>query len=247
MPRITLNLARQPGENLRRVRIVWGGAVALLGALLLALGGAALAGWLGSRPIARQAAALRAAMAPLADARQPNPDSDPRIRAGLAQAAYLNQLIDRKAVSWTLLFERLEQIQPRGVELVSLRPLLRNGANAIDIRFASQTLPPAIAFVQRLENSPDFADARIERESEAAAAAPGPAAPSGAGAPARFQFELTALYQTAWKRYQPAAPPLPPTPARPPGHQRQPVPQPRQPEPAPPKAAVPSPPRRRTP
>ena len=192
MIRITLNLARQPGENLRRVRIVWGGGLALLAAVFLVLSATALVGWLGSRPIQAQTNAVRAQIAALRATAAPDPATNPATRAGLAQAAYFNQLIDRKSVSWTVLFQRLEQILPPGVELISLRPVVRDGANAIDIRCASDTLAPAIDFVQRLEASPDFTGARVERE---AAAERTTAALPGAAAPPRIQLELTALYR----------------------------------------------------
>jgi len=192
MIRTTINLARQPAENLRRVRLLWGGGLVAAAALLLVLATISLVGWLGSRPIQAQTDALHAQMAPLLaeQARARAPLSDPQVRAALGQADFFNQLIDRKAISWTLLFERLEQITPDGVELVSLRPLVRDGAQAVDIRFASEQLPPAIAFVHQLESSGDFTDARVERETEATAAA----SPNGS-APARFQLEVTALYR----------------------------------------------------
>ena len=195
MIRITLNLGRRPPENLRRVRLVWGGALAVLAALLLTLATVALVGWLGTRHIQAQTAALRAAMTPLQaeQERAQAPLRDSQTQAVIARAAFFNQLIDRKSVSWTRLFERLEQIVPPGVELVSLRPLARDGAQAVDVRFASETLPPAIAFVQALENSGDFAAARVERESEAAPQALGTAA--GPNTPPRFQLEVTALYR----------------------------------------------------
>lgn len=195
MIRTTLNLARHPAENLRRVRVVWGGSLLLLAAFGLVLAAVALVGWSGARPVARQTSLVRAQLAPLLAerARAEAPLRDPAVRAALDQAAFFNQLIDRKAVSWTVLFQRLERITPPGVELVSLRPLQRNGANAVDIRFASDTLEPAIAFVQQLESAPGFADARVEREIEAP---PQAANLNRAQAPPpRFQLEVTALYK----------------------------------------------------
>lgn len=194
MTRITINLARRPPENLRRIRIVWGGSLIALAVLLGLLSTVALVQWLGSRPIQAQTNALRRQMAPLEAqvASDPNPTAAPQTQAVIERAAFFNRLIDQKAVSWTLLFQQLEQIQPPGVELVSLHPLVRNGANAMDIRFVSNDLPSAIAFVRKLEASGDFADARVERETETS--------PTGTGvqlAPAgpRFHLEVTALYK----------------------------------------------------
>ncbi|MGH9476887.1 MAG: PilN domain-containing protein [Terriglobales bacterium] len=195
MMRITVNLGRRPPENLRRVRIVWGGMLGVLVAALVVLSAIALAGWLGTRHIQAQTAALRDQIAPLqlAEANAKAPLAGPQTVQFLARVRFLNQLIDRKSVSWTGLFERLEQIQPPGVELISLRPLQRNGQNAVDLRFASQTFQPAIDFVQALETSGDFTDAHVERASQNQ---PAPSRGRGAdSAQPRFQFELTALYQ----------------------------------------------------
>lgn len=193
MIRTTLNLARRPPENLRRVRILWGGGAAALGLLALVLVAIALSGWLAIRPLHRRISDVRRQIAPLQEAiqRERAPLQDPAVRAALTQAAFFNQLIDRKSVSWTLLFQRLERITPPGVELVSLRPLQRNGASAIDIRFASNDLQPAIAFVQQLESGHGFADAHVEREAEAAPAV----TPAAGPRPPRFQLEVTALYR----------------------------------------------------
>ncbi len=194
MIRVTVNLSRRPAENLRRVRILWGGALVALVAALLALAAVAAAGLAATRPLQRQLTAVQARTAPLAAQRAlaEAPLRDPHTQAVLDRARFFNQLIARKSVSWTRLFERLEQIMPAEVELESLRPLQRNGANAVDIRFASETLPPAIEFVHRLETSSEFSGARVERESEAAA----PTAVMGSAARARprFQIEITALY-----------------------------------------------------
>ena len=192
MNRITVNLARRPPENLRQVRLLWGSLLGVLLAAFIVLSAIALTGWLGSRGLQAQVSNLRGQMSPLlaSRARSEAPLHRPDVRQVLDRADYFNQLIDRKTVSWTRLFERLEQIQPQGVALVSLRPLQRNGARAIDIRFTSDTLAPAIDFVRRLELSGDFADAQVERETEAVRKG----TTAGAPAPPRFQIEVTALY-----------------------------------------------------
>ncbi|MGH9413389.1 MAG: hypothetical protein ACRD0Y_06570 [Terriglobales bacterium] len=195
MMRISVNLGRHPLENLRRVRILWGGVLAVLLVVLAAL---VLTAWIGlrsTRVIQAQTAALRSRIAPLqlATTQTRAPLRSPGTETVLARAHFLNQLIDRKSVSWTELFERLEQIQPPGVELISLRPLQRNGQNAVDLRFASETLQPAIDFVQSLETSGDFADAVVTRET-AAPERTDVNRPRGAVPPPRFQVELTALY-----------------------------------------------------
>ena len=201
MNRITVNLARRPAENLRRTRIVWGGALGVLTALLVVLASTALVGWLGTRQIQAETRGLRAQIAPLEQAavRERAPLRDAQVRQVLDRAQMFNQLIDRKSVSWTRLFERLEEILPPGVELVSLRPMQRNGDNAVDLRLAGETLGPAIDFVRSLEAAPDFAQARIVGENEISrgetAGAPMAMGPQANAAPPRFQLEVTALYR----------------------------------------------------
>ncbi|MGH9415721.1 MAG: hypothetical protein ACRD01_03760 [Terriglobales bacterium] len=199
MIRTTVNLSRHPAENLRRIRLLWGGGLALLLVLFVVLAAAAAVGWFGSRQIQAETAAVHARMGPLLveQARDQAPLRDPKVQLVIQRSRFLNQLIDRKSISWTLLFERLEQITPPGVELLSLRPQERNGAHAVDIRFASQTLDPAIGFVRALEASDDFAAAQVVRETEtvpSANAAPG-VARTNSNAEPRFQIEITALYQ----------------------------------------------------
>lgn len=199
MIRTTVNLGRRPPENLRRVRLLWGGGLVLLLALFVVLAATAAVGWFGSRQIQAQTAAVHTRMSPLLveQARDQAPLRDPNVQMVIQRARFFNQLIERKSISWTLLFERLEQITPSGVELVSLRPQERNGAHAIDIRFASQTLEPAIDFVRALETSGDFAAAQVVRETEtepSANGAPG-LARANPNAQPRFQIEVTALYQ----------------------------------------------------
>lgn len=195
MMRLTVNLARRPAENLRRVRVVWGGALAVLGALFVALATTALVGWLSTRHIQAETDGLRAQIAPLEQAavRERTPLHDPQVRQVLDRAQMFNQLIARKSISWTRLFERLEEILPPGVELVSLRPMQRNGDNAVDLRLAGESLGPAIDFVRRLEASPDFTQARIVGENEISRT--GAAGMAPAAAQPRFQLEVTALYR----------------------------------------------------
>jgi Tfp pilus assembly protein PilN len=169
----------------------------VLGALFVALAATALVGWLGTRHIQAETDGLRAQIAPLEQTavRERTPLQDSQVRQVLDRAQMFNQLIDRKSISWTRLFERLEEILPPGVELVSLRPMQRNGDNAVDLRLAGESLGPAIDFVRQLEAASDFTQARIVGENEisrtAAAAAPGAAM----GAQPRFQLEVTALYR----------------------------------------------------
>lgn len=194
MIQATVNLARHPVENRRRVWALWGGGALALTVLLCVLSAVAASGWVRTRAVERQTTALHDRIATL-EARQNRLAmqlQDPVTRSALNNAQYLNALLDRKATSWTLLFERLERILPDNVELVSLRPMQRGEADGIDLIFASDSPPPAIELIERLENSGDFAEAQLERVQTRQQTGE---AGAGAVQGPKFQFEVTALYR----------------------------------------------------
>ena len=75
----------------------------------------------------------------------------------LERNLFLNNLISRKAISWTRIFGDLEQVMPYNVRLVSVRPQV-TGRNEIQLEMVvgSQTVEPVIDLMKRLEQSPVF-------------------------------------------------------------------------------------------
>ena len=75
----------------------------------------------------------------------------------LERNLFLNNLIARKAISWTRIFGDLEQVMPYNVRLVSVRPQV-TGRNEIQLEMVvgSQTVEPVIDLMKRLEQSPVF-------------------------------------------------------------------------------------------
>lgn len=166
MMKFTVNLARRPAENLRRAWVVWGGLLALLSAVLFVLtSGVIVSAW-NNRRIHRQQSELELRMQPLRRQEQVLDQQlqNPAIKAGLARSQYLNQLIDRKSVSWTRLFERLETLMPNDLQLISIRPQKQAGKAGVVMLVGSRTLQPAITFVSHLEAAPDFSTAQVLRE-----------------------------------------------------------------------------------
>lgn len=70
---------------------------------------------------------------------------------------FLNQLIARKAISWTQLFSDIEKVLPGTVRLVSVRPQI-TGQNQVvlDMTVGATSSEPVIDMLMRLEASPLF-------------------------------------------------------------------------------------------
>ena len=75
----------------------------------------------------------------------------------LERNVFLNQLLLRKAISWTKLFADLEAVMPGTVRLVSVRPQVY-GQNDVflDMVVASQSSEPVIQLMNKMEASPIF-------------------------------------------------------------------------------------------
>lgn len=76
----------------------------------------------------------------------------------LQYSMFLNQVIDRKAISWTKIFADLEKVMPYNVRLVSVRLPGVDASNHVllDMQVGAKEVPPVIELVKRLESSPLF-------------------------------------------------------------------------------------------
>jgi hypothetical protein len=76
----------------------------------------------------------------------------------LDRSVFLNELIDRKAISWTKIFADLEKVMPYNVKLVSVRLPEVNSQNEVllDMFVGAKEVPPVLDFLKRLETSPQF-------------------------------------------------------------------------------------------
>jgi Tfp pilus assembly protein PilN len=185
----SINLARRPAENLRRTWVIWGGLLAVCFAVFLLLTTATAAGLYERFRADREVANLHRDMIPL-EAREAElyaqVQADPRMRATLDRSAYLNRLIDHKAISWTHLFERLEALMPAQVQLMTLRPGTQGGETDVTMTVAAANLDQVTEFVRKLERAPDFAEPEVERYSGAA--------PSEMNGPPKVLMQITARY-----------------------------------------------------
>src|SRR5436190_11843994 len=110
--RIEINLASQPFEDSRRFWTYWGTGLALLSivtALLLFL---AISGFVRAGRDREQIAKLKGEIAAYEQEKSQAEAllNEPKNRDLRQQSRFLNQLFERKAFSWTRVFEDLEQV-----------------------------------------------------------------------------------------------------------------------------------------
>ena len=73
------------------------------------------------------------------------------------RSIFLNQLLQRKGISWTRLFSDLEAVFPSTVRLITVRPYLTaNSEVQLDMVVGASSPEPVIDLIQKLENSPVF-------------------------------------------------------------------------------------------
>ena len=80
----------------------------------------------------------------------------------LDRSIFLNQLLSRKAVSWTRIFGDLEKVTPPNVRLITVRPQIHgNNELSLDMVVASQSVESIVNFVMQLEASSVFGRATV--------------------------------------------------------------------------------------
>ena len=142
------------------------GAAGLLTLILLTL---TVTGWLNARRD-RVAMAEKRALIADRDRRRANAEEflnrqENRNTRDVSQ--FLNELIERKAFSWTRVLENLEKVMPPRVHLVSISPGLdEDNQLSLKMTVAGDSRDRAIELARRMEESRRFAQTQIERESQ---------------------------------------------------------------------------------
>lgn len=185
--RLDINLASQPYEDARRFWRRWGLLLAGLSIVTLVLLYAATLGWIGAakdrslisqreQQIANRDRERGSAQAML---------NRPENRMVRDRSQFLNDLFQRKAFSWTKVFEDLERVMPPRLHVVSIRPELAS-SNELQIKLvvAGDTRQHALDLVKKMEGSPQFRNTRIDQET----------ALSGQQGGDDIQFDISALY-----------------------------------------------------
>ena len=166
--RLDINLATRRYEDARQFWILCGTALAALGILTLFLLVTTASNWWDARLDHRKISELREKIAGRDKERA---DAEtllgrPENRTIRDKSQYLNELIARKAFSWTRAFEDLERVMPPRIHLVSIQPEL-NADNQLAIKMvvAGDSPDRAIELVRRMEASQHFRETRIGSQS----------------------------------------------------------------------------------
>ncbi|HSQ19394.1 MAG TPA: hypothetical protein VLR92_03375 [Blastocatellia bacterium] len=166
---IDINLASRPYEDARQFWMRWGTALGLLGLLTLVLLVVDITGFVDSH---RDRVAMRQKRVLIADRDRLRAEADrvlnlPENRTTRDQSRYLNQLIERKAFSWTRVLENLEKVMPPRVHLVSISPELdEDNELALKMTVAGDSRDRAVELLRRMEESRRFVQTAILRESK---------------------------------------------------------------------------------
>jgi type IV pilus assembly protein PilN len=76
----------------------------------------------------------------------------------LERSVFLNELIERKSISWTRIFADLEKVLPYNLRLISVRLPEVNSQNQVflDVVVSAKDVAPVLDFLRKLEASPQF-------------------------------------------------------------------------------------------
>jgi Tfp pilus assembly protein PilN len=165
--RLDINLASQPYEDAQQFWMRWGAAVGAVGLVTLVLLALTITGWMNAR---RDRASMAEKRALIADRDHRRAEAEEFLnrqenRNTRDMSQLLNEMIERKAFSWTRVLENLEKVMPPRVHLVSIHPEL-NDDNQLGLKMlvAGDSRDRAIELVRRMEESRRFAQTYILRE-----------------------------------------------------------------------------------
>jgi type IV pilus assembly protein PilN len=162
--RLDINLASQPYEDLRQFWLRWGTAVAAVSVLTLVLVMITITGWFAARHDHAEINDLRAQIAKRDRARELAEEflNRPENRATRDQSQFINELIERKSLSWTHVLEDLEKVMPPRVHLVSIHPELDDD-NQLTLKMVvgGDSRERLIELARRMEESRRFAQTYI--------------------------------------------------------------------------------------
>lgn len=165
--RLDINLASQPYEDARQFWMRWGTAVGAVGLLTLVLLAADITGWLNAR---RDRAAIAEKRAMIAQRDQLRANAErilnlPENRSTRDQSQFMNDLIERKAFSWTRVLENLEKVMPPRVHLIAINPQLdEDNQLGLKMTVAGDSRDRAIELARRMEESRRFSQTNIVSE-----------------------------------------------------------------------------------
>ncbi|PYX95404.1 MAG: hypothetical protein DMG71_09400 [Acidobacteria bacterium] len=184
--RLDINLASQPYQDARRFWLRWGFGLALVGIVSLALVVGAVTGGFNARRDRQRISEFKKQIAER-DKERAKAEAFlnlPANRSTRDKSQFINAQIQRKAFSWTKVFEELERVMPPRLHVVSIRPEMTPD-NELQIKMvvAGESSERALDLVKRMESSQHFEQTHIN-ETHQQGGTPGD----------NVQFDITALY-----------------------------------------------------
>lgn len=185
--RLDINLASQPYEDARVFWLRWGTALGVLSIFTLALGAITITSFFAARHDHDAITNYHAQIAQRDRTREQAQEflNRPENRSTRDQSQFLNELIERKSLSWTRVLEDLEKVMPPRVHVVSIAPALDED-NQLKLKMVvgGDSREKAIELAQRMEESHHFAQTYIETEHSA----------NEPGSGDRVQFDIDGIY-----------------------------------------------------
>ncbi len=186
--RIDINLAGQRYEDSRQFWAYWGSGLALLLLVTALLVSFAITGFVRAGQDRAQIAELKGKITAY-DREKSQAEAilnEPQNRILREQSRFLNTLFQKKAFSWTKVFEDLEQVMPAHLHVISINPGTTADNNVeLQLLVGGDSRDQALDLVRKMENSNHFRETRIETEKVADQQAPGSD---------HVQFGIDALY-----------------------------------------------------
>ncbi|MCU1295965.1 MAG: hypothetical protein JWO91_243 [Acidobacteriaceae bacterium] len=165
--RVNINLASHPYEDVRNFWLRWGGALAGIGILTLILLYLTFTGYADAR---KDRDLIRQRQTQIADRDRESAQAQallnlPQNRSTRDRSQFLNDLFERKAFSWTRVFEDLERVMPARMHVVSIHPET-NTDNQLELKLVvgGDSHEHALELVRKMEASPRFRRTYIEKE-----------------------------------------------------------------------------------
>lgn len=185
--RLDVNLATHPYEDTRQFWLRWGTGVALIAILTLGLVAETVVSWVYARQDQRIIAQIQAQITSR-DRERAQAEAflnRPENRTIRDRSQFLNDLIERKAFSWTQVFEDLEKVMPARIHVVSIRPEVdEDNQLEIKLQVAGESRERVNDLVRKMEESPRFKQPQIRTETQQTGQTPGD----------NVEFVISALY-----------------------------------------------------
>ena len=167
--RLNINLATQPYEDARRFMMVWSAVLGVLLLLVISLAIGVVKHWHSYREMSASIDREQQILQDLNQKQQVGLAilNKPENRDVREKSNFINELIQRKQVSWTTIFTNLEQLMPSHLRVLGISPQIKDNRIILQMQLGGDSRDRAAELARRMEKSSVFRDAQIVSESAA--------------------------------------------------------------------------------